>query len=144
MGAYSSWPMMAITHHIIIRFAFKLARQEPKYYVLGDDALIVGDVAFKAYRAVCSSLNMEVNESKTFGSKDFLEFAKRYFLKGVEVTPFPIGAVLSSRGDAGLMAVGIDNALTKSLLSHQEVSGTRIIGFFAEIFKILDASEQQS
>jgi len=50
MGAYSSWPIMALTHHLIILYAHKLAgRRSIKYAVLGDDALIYEEITFRKY-----------------------------------------------------------------------------------------------
>jgi len=81
---------------------------------LGDDLLIVGETAYESYREVLSITGMEINQSKTFKSKILFEFAKRYFYNGEEVSPFPLGSIVSSHGDLAGMAVGIDNAITKS------------------------------
>jgi hypothetical protein len=40
-----------------------------------------------------STLGVEVSELKTHQSPHFLEFAKRLFYKGQEVSPFPISAL---------------------------------------------------
>lgn len=115
MGAYSSWPIMAISHHLIIRYAGRLCGiTEPKYWVLGDDALIIGDELFNSYKNVCNLLNMKVNDSKTFRSTEMFEFAKRFFYKRKEISAFPLGAVISSNGDIARMAVAFDNARAKS------------------------------
>jgi hypothetical protein len=115
MGAYSSWPMMALTHHLIIRYAAsRKGIAVPKYAVLGDDALIVGDVLFDSYKEVCDELNMQVNLSKTFRSTCLFEFAKRFFYKGKEISAFPIGAILTSSCDMAKLAVAYDNAIAKS------------------------------
>lgn len=57
---------------------------------------------------------MQLNVSKTFKSKDLFEFAKRFFYKGQEISPFPVGAVLSADGSLPAIAVAIDNAFAKS------------------------------
>jgi len=42
MGAYSSWPMMALTHHVIVQIASfrSLTRSTRDYCLLGDDIVI--------------------------------------------------------------------------------------------------------
>jgi hypothetical protein len=107
--------MMALTHHLIIRFAAsRKGIRRPKYAVLGDDALIVGDELFSSYKEVCDSLNMQVNLSKTFRSAILFEFAKRFFYNGKEISAFPIGAIATSHCDMSKLAVAYDNALAKS------------------------------
>lgn len=107
--------MMALTHHIIIRFAASLKGiTEPKYAILGDDALIVSDELFDSYKEVCSRLHMQVNLSKTFRSTRLIEFAKRFFYDKEEISAFPFGALLSSNCDSSRFSVGLDNAFSKS------------------------------
>lgn len=137
MGAYSSWPLMALAHHIIIQFAGLLIRKEPIYWVLGDDAVVVGDELYDSYRKVLDVLKIEINTSKTISSKKFFEFAKRYFLNGQEITPFPIGSLIQSQGMLALLAVGMDNAITKSTLSLEGKENARMIRFFAQVSKIV-------
>lgn len=45
------------------------------------------------YMIVIKDLGLEVSSLKTHKSKNFFEFAKRYFLDGVEITPFPFSAL---------------------------------------------------
>lgn len=115
MGAYSSWPMMALTHHFIVRYAsYLIGLKSPRYAILGDDALIVGDDLFASYKKVCDSLLMEVNVSKTFRSRKLFEFAKRFFYKNEEISAFPLGAILASQCDISRFSVTMDNAIAKS------------------------------
>jgi hypothetical protein len=107
--------MMALTHHIIIRFAAsRKGIHNPKFAVLGDDALIVGDELFGSYLEVCDMLNMHVNLSKTFRSTRLIEFAKRFFYNRKEISAFPLGALLSSKCDMSKIAVVYDNVISKS------------------------------
>jgi len=48
------------------------------------------------YIQVIRSLGVEISELKTHKSQNFLEFAKRMFYKGQEITPFPISALKES------------------------------------------------
>jgi len=45
------------------------------------------------YMKVISSLGLEYSPAKTHISLHFYEFAKRMFLDGVEITPFPVSAL---------------------------------------------------
>lgn len=131
---------MAITHHILIRFSAALVGKPAVYWVLGDDALIVGDDVYRAYRKILAAHGMSVNESKTFVSKDMFEFAKRFYFKGEEISPYPVEAIINSRGEYPLLAVAIDNAVTKSLHTEEEmVDKARVVVFFSEILAIFGA-----
>lgn len=87
MGAYSSWAMLALTHHIIIQFAaFKAYRKGirdlkwfNKYCILGDD-IIIGDptVAEIYYDFMVNTLKVKINLAKSVISNNGIgEFAKR-------------------------------------------------------------------
>lgn len=106
MGALSSWAMLALTHHFLVQAAawqsglVPLGSLYTNYAVLGDD-LVIGDKEVKdAYLAILKSLGMEVNISKSIMSDRgrALEFAKRTFFKGVDVSPFPLKELGSAQG----------------------------------------------
>jgi hypothetical protein len=97
MGAYSSWAMLALVHHCMVQYsAWKAGCRGwfALYAVLGDD-LVIGDyqVAYQ-YIKLCKTIGVEINLAKSIISDNLsLEFAKRYFYKGVEVTPLPLLAI---------------------------------------------------
>lgn len=97
MGAYSSWAMLALVHHCMVQYsAWKAGCRGwfSSYAVLGDD-LVIGDfqVAHQ-YVTLCKTIGVEINLAKSIISDNLsLEFAKRYFYKGVEVTPLPLLAI---------------------------------------------------
>jgi len=65
--------------------------------MLGDDVLL-GDIALAhKYKEAILALGVTFSPTKTFESELFAEFAKRIFYKGVEVTPFPISAVIGEK-----------------------------------------------
>jgi hypothetical protein len=95
MGAYSSWAMMAITHHFIVRLA-GLRCGFPhfsQYALLGDDIVIANTAVAEKYRELLSTLAMPISEQKTHVSNDTYEFAKRWIHSGVEVTPFSLSGL---------------------------------------------------
>jgi hypothetical protein len=97
--------MLAITHHAIVQYAAYQAGWRvwfPDYAVLGDDVVIAnGDVASK-YVAFMERVGVDIGFHKSIVSSNLsLEFAKRFFYKGEEVTPFPLmGAAVGWLGVA--------------------------------------------
>lgn len=98
MGAYSSWAMLALTHHFIVQAsawssgvcdAQSLFKD---YAVLGDDIVIFNAKVAKAYHQLITDLGVECNPNKSIMSPKGLgmEFAKKTFFKGVEISPTPI------------------------------------------------------
>jgi hypothetical protein len=98
MGALSSWAMLALTHHFIVQCAaWQVAAVGPNtlfkaYAVLGDDIVIFDSRVAKRYHAIMLSLGVECNLTKSIISKDgiMMEFAKRIFFKGIDISPTPL------------------------------------------------------
>lgn len=98
MGAYSSWASMAITHHVIVRWAAHRVKVKNfnKYALLGDDIVIADSVVSESYKRLLADLDMPFSLAKTHVSSDTtFEFAKRWYIKGTEVTPFSMGGLES-------------------------------------------------
>lgn len=106
MGAYSSWPTMAITHHAIVRYAKALA-----YSLLGDDIVIVGKKAAERYlHTITEVLGMSVTLHKSVLPPErkgitAAEFARRIFINGNEVTPLPMKLLIQGVKHPVLMAL---------------------------------------
>jgi hypothetical protein len=100
MGAYSSWNSFALSHHFVMYYcckSLKINWSEAPYVILGDDVLIRHKLLAEKYMEVVKSLGIEVSSSKTHVSLYFREFAKRVFFKDIELTPFPISALWTTR-----------------------------------------------
>jgi len=115
MGAYSSWAMFALCHHMVVYIAGLRSGLKPKaikrcYMLLGDDIVIHHDEVARQYRNIISSLGVEISKVKTHISCDSFEFAKRWFSSGVEVSPFPIAGILETSKSWPLLV---------ELLSHE-------------------------
>jgi hypothetical protein len=116
LGAYSSWPMFALAHHLVVRMAAKLAGvSKPQYRLLGDDIVIKGERLATHYREVMAGLGVEFTLSKSLQGVNRAEFAKRLFLHGLEVTPIPIKLVSKSIGDYRLSATLLATMVTRTL-----------------------------
>jgi len=94
MGAYSSWPVFALTHGLLVCYlADRCGAKRNSFKVLGDDIVIRDDRLAALYQETLKSLCVPVSESKTMSSDSTFEFAKRWFHNGVEVSPFPLHAI---------------------------------------------------
>jgi hypothetical protein len=107
MGALSSWAMLALTHHCIIQWAwYQVCTQDLRkwswyedYAVLGDDVVIMGGKVADRYCAIMSGLGVGIGSHKSLVSHSgtTLEFAKRTFFKGNDVSAVPLAELLVAR-----------------------------------------------
>nr|UPW42115.1 MAG: putative RNA dependent RNA polymerase [Sichuan mountain mitovirus 8] len=97
MGAYSSWSMLALTHHVITQLSAINAKiyNFSDYAVLGDDFIINNDAVAEQYLTIMKLLGVEINLDKSVISDRFFEFAKR--LKGPKINITPLGPGLILR-----------------------------------------------
>lgn len=74
MGAYSSWAMLALTHHMIVQ-ASSLS-PNTAYAVLGDDVIVTETIKDR-YLDIMNGLGVEISLPKSIISDRYAEFAKR-------------------------------------------------------------------
>jgi hypothetical protein len=99
MGAYSSWAMFSVCHHLIVRVAARRAGKTvrfTRYALLGDDIVIADDAVAREYRAILAEVDVSISEPKTHVSEDTFEFAKRWVHRGTEVTGAPLGSLFEA------------------------------------------------
>lgn len=106
MGGYSSWAMLALTHHCMVQFAAYRAGIKgwfDLYAVLGDDIVIAHDAVAKQYVALCDLIGVEIGIAKSLVSSDkTLEFAKRFFRKGEDTSGMPIAFWVAAQSTMGV------------------------------------------
>ena len=97
MGAYSSWAMLALTHHFCVQLAAYRVYGNTgvwfsMYAVLGDDVVIADRAVALAYRTLmCDELRVDIQETKSLISNNgTFEFAKRTILRGIDATPISL------------------------------------------------------
>jgi len=122
MGALSSWAMLAFLHHAIVQWsAFKAGVLTPTkpwyegYAVLGDDVVIARDCVAKEYAGIMKALDVGIGDHKSLISLTgkALEFAKRTFLDGVNVSMVPFAEFVVGRQSlAGLLELVRKYSLT--------------------------------
>jgi hypothetical protein len=98
MGAYSSWAVFSLGHHIVVRIAARRAGktyQWAGYALLGDDIVISDSDVAREYLNLLCELGVETSPSKTHTSDRMYEFAKRWIYKSEEVTGAPLANFLS-------------------------------------------------
>jgi hypothetical protein len=84
MGAYTSWAVFALTHHLLVQFAAYQAGKGLKWFtlyaLLGDDVVIGNSDVARAYLLLLQAIGVEVGLAKSLISKaSTFEFAKRTF-----------------------------------------------------------------
>lgn len=98
MGALSSWGMLALTHHFVVQASAWHCGVVPvgtwfkDYVVLGDDIVIFNREVKDQYLKFMKALGMEFGLHKSVLSRNgtALEFAKRMFWKGNDVSAVPV------------------------------------------------------
>jgi hypothetical protein len=100
MGAYSSWAMFSVSHHILVRLAAKRAGKTvhfSNYILLGDDIVIGGKEVAENYLELLSILGVEYSPHKTHISNSTYEFAKRIYHLGDDISGSQIRPFLSNK-----------------------------------------------
>jgi hypothetical protein len=94
MGLYSSWPALAITNHVLIRLAAKRIgyKEFAHYIVLGDDVVIFSREVAQSYQLVLDEIGVKTDPIDSFYDENSssMEFAKRIFRRGKEISPLPL------------------------------------------------------
>jgi hypothetical protein len=112
MGALSSWAMLALTHHIMVALAARragfLVGSFRDYAVLGDDIVIANGLVAREYLIVCNQIGVKVGIHKSLISrKGCLEFAKRFFVRGVDCSSISLLEIGSaSRSLVAMLEIG--------------------------------------
>jgi len=106
MGAYSSWGMLALIHHAMVQYSAYRAGVVGwfvLYAVLGDDVVIAHDRVARKYRALCRLLRVKIGLQKSMVSTGrSLEFAKRLFFRGEDVSGLPAKFWAAAQGQASV------------------------------------------
>lgn len=97
MGCYSSWAMLALSHHVIVQIAAqrvgRIGRFED-YALLGDDIVILGEDVSSSYLVIMKELGVEINMAKSHRGS-VAEFAKRWVSPSLgEISPLGAGNLL--------------------------------------------------
>jgi len=101
MGAYSSWAMLAITHHFIVQYCARKAGYSKwfgEYMVLGDDIVIMDSKVATNYQNIMKVLAVDISPSKSLRSKKgYFEFAKRFCSMDEDLQGLPLKLLLAAK-----------------------------------------------
>jgi hypothetical protein len=128
MGAYSSWAMLALTHHVIVRCAALNSgiQHFADYAILGDDIVIANKLVADEYLKLMGLLGVSINLNKSLISTEFAEFAKRWMgLDNLNLSPIGAGLILRTVRNkfflasllAEMYSVGLINSLDATLVT---------------------------
>jgi GR25 family glycosyltransferase involved in LPS biosynthesis len=118
MGCYSSWAMLALTHHMIVNAC--VSKPNALYCVLGDDVIVTQEFSDK-YLSIMKTLGLEISLHKSMISKDFVEFAKRVISKdGKFWSPIGPGLILNLVRDPLTLPVAINEFISFGILTISE------------------------
>lgn len=138
MGAYSSWAMFALSHHVVIQYCSYLEDivNFKDYAVLGDDVVIGHQAVANRYKQVIKNLGVEISFSKTHESETFCEFAKNTWLiennKSINITGVPLPGILEAMGNPFLMSQELNKAIEKETLDITGVPVSQSLLCFVE------------
>jgi hypothetical protein len=99
MGAYSSWAIFALTHHLVVQYSAKAVGETTPfkdYMLLGDDIVIANKAVSEKYCEILSVLGVGISTNKTHASQHTYEFAKRWVSHGYEISGIPLRGLMSS------------------------------------------------
>jgi len=122
LGAYSSWPSFTLAHHLMVRLAAKRAGTKAEYFMLGDDIVIAGTATANEYRLILGQLGVDINYTKSLVQTNAVEFAKRHFTQGVEVSSFPVNLTDSLVRDPHLIGEFVNHLVERSSITISPVS----------------------
>jgi hypothetical protein len=128
MGAYSSWAMLAFIHHALVQFAAYRAGFRawfPYYAVLGDDVVIAHREVANQYVLLMTEIGVDIGFHKSVISNNrSLEFAKRFYFKGKEVTPLPLLGIATGWLGVSLVpeVISVVERITGKVLSSFQIA----------------------
>lgn len=73
MGAYSSWAVFALSHHVVTMIAAMragLLYPTNNYVILGDDIVVRGNTFSRNYKSLISELGVDISTHKTHTSRN--------------------------------------------------------------------------
>jgi hypothetical protein len=118
MGYYSSWPLFALSHHVLIWWIALQVYPERRfqdYAVLGDDVVIADRKVAEAYRNTITKLGVKISEQKSLiSNRGCAEFAKKFKVKGLtkDLSPLSVRSLLTSHHPYGAMRIPVPRVST--------------------------------
>jgi hypothetical protein len=101
MGAYASWPLCTLAHHLIVEYCANAVGKtaiKHSYRLIGDDNIITDEKTANKYQEVLKGLGLTINLGKTVCSPEASDYsgaevAKQLYLNGICLTPLTPGFI---------------------------------------------------
>jgi hypothetical protein len=124
MGAYSSWGVFTLCHHLVVHMAAYRCRitNFSEYILLGDDIVIYNDRVKEEYVNIMTALGVEVSEMKTHTSRNYYEFAKRWFNNGIEVSPIAARGFIDNCTKYHILYMNIKSLMNRNIYPSVPIS----------------------
>lgn len=108
MGMKSSFPMLGLTHHIIVQQAAINAGLPffTSYVILGDDIVINSKAVSEQYYKLITKLGLNISLNKSIlpsSNNSGFEFASRLGLNGQEYSPLPVKLLANVYEDSSFL-----------------------------------------
>jgi hypothetical protein len=136
MGAYSSWAMLALTHHYLIQLAAHRAgilHWFERYAVLGDDVVIWDRRVASEYVRLMDLIGVNISFAKSLVSYNGTwEFAKRFVVEGVDCTPVALK-------EAQVACQSLDALLQLIIRCGMPVRPAVILGYLGKGYRVKGA-----
>jgi len=78
LGLGPSFPLFALTHGLVL-FSLNEGRWDQKFFVLGDDVIILDDDLAVRYKKWLSTVDIKISTAKTFSSSEVGQFAGKTY-----------------------------------------------------------------
>jgi hypothetical protein len=132
MGALSSWALLALTHHALVQMAafevHKLSGWFLNYAILGDDVVIADRAVARRYLAIMKEIGVDISLAKSLVSNtSSLEFAKRTWVAGRDVTPVSLAEMLVALRSLGALGELVNKNMKFGVIRISSVA--RFCGF---------------
>lgn len=124
MGAYTSFAMLALTHHVIVQASAINAGYSTlftKYCILGDDVVIAESAVALEYVKIMETLGLTIQEGKSINSSISTEFAKRLRGPLLELSPIGPGLLLYTLRNRFYICVLVYELLNRGLVNYRNV-----------------------
>jgi len=80
LGLGPSFPLFALSHGLLL-LLLNNSKWDQKFYILGDDVVILDDLLASRYREILAAWKVKVSETKSFTSSNIAQFGGKTYTK---------------------------------------------------------------
>ena len=134
IGIYSSWAVGVTTLHALVEYSAYIVGKPNyrKYLVLGDDLSIFDEEVYFMTIKNLNRLGIQTNLDKSTVSTYSAEIAKQYFLKGENITGFPIDLLIQLERNPRIV---LEFLKTVDTLGFEPVKADNVLSIMPKRYK---------